>query len=255
VKASRFLFAALASVLALAACSTSPEAGADESANTANGPGAIHPGWFKTPEAIGETMTKTWELRLTPDEELKYLGGLRAAIGGVSVAQQGSLVDRPHELFVLATHALSVFAAEKLVAKQVEKSAANEPYLFDGLGFADEDDGCFADDAKDWCDGKDGLVIGELSSRGVDPDALSKTDRKRLMHKMQSIGEFFLMAIDEQTTIAEANGHAPAFLLDEVFLPKLREAPLSAEQERKAWQEVVATVLLGGYYFDLPAEP
>jgi hypothetical protein len=238
------------------ACSAAPDAGdpgRDENAASASGPGVIHPGWFKTPEAITETMVRTWELTLTPEEESKYLGGLRACLGGVNVAQEGSPLDRPNELYALATHALAVFTAEKLVTKQIAKTAANQPYIFDGLGFADEDDGCYDDDAKDWCEGKDGIVVGSLTARNVDPAALPRGERKRLMHKIQAIGEFFLMAIDDQTTMSGGGRHAPAFLVDDVFLPKLREAPLSVAQEEKAWREVIATILLGGYYLELPA--
>jgi len=257
---ARLLRTTLASALVLVsmiACSSAPDIAGSEDENGTHGPAAIHPGWFKTPEAISETITSTWGLTLTYAERLEYIHGIRASLGGVSVAQQGSLVDRPHELYVLSLHALSQRLAEKLVAKQLEKTAAAEPYLFDGLGLADADDGCYADDAREWCDGKDGVTIGALTAAAVDPGALSKEWRKRLMHDMQSIGEFFLMAIDERTIMpgGAAGAHAPAFLLDEVFLPTLREAPLSAEQERLAWQEVVYTILMSGYFFDLPADP
>jgi hypothetical protein len=234
----------------VAACSAADGSTAESESRSA--PEAdVHPGWFKTPEAIAQTITWTWELSLSAQEEDKYLGGLRAALGGVSVAQHGSLVDRPHELFALAANSLGIFLSEKLARKQIEKTQAGEPYLFDGLGFAEPDDGCYADDAMAWCDAIDGIVIGDLTARRIDPNVLTKEIRKRLMHNMQDIGEFFLMAIDERTMMA--GRHAPEFLLDEVFLPKLREAPLSVEQERAAWQEVVATVLLGGYFLELPA--
>lgn len=236
------------------ACGAAPEGDSGAASSSATtGPAAIHPGWFKTPEAIVETMTRTWELTLTAEEESRYVGGLRASLGGVNVAQQGSPIDRPHELFALALQSLATFTAGKLVAKQMEKTQAEAPYLFDGLGLSAADDGCYADDAKEWCDGVDGITIGELTARGVDPNALSRQDRKRLMHKMQSIGEFFLMAIDDRTAMPGSGRHAPAFLVDEVLLPKLREAPLTVEREKQAWQEVVTTILLGGYYFDLPA--
>jgi len=246
----RVLAAAVVAVMAVA-CSSSSSDSSSDLENGQRGPGAIHPGWFKSPEAISETVTRTWGLELTEAEELQYIAGLRASLGGVSVAQQGSLVDRPHELFVLATHSLSAFLAEKLIAKQVEKTAAGEMYLFDGLGFAVDDDGCYADDSKEWCDGKDGLTIGSLE--GVNAaEPLTKDQRKRLMHKMQAIGEFFLMAIDERTKMpGQADKHAPAYLLDEVFLPKLAEA---GGTERLAWQEVVTTILMSGYFFDLPAD-
>lgn len=244
---------ALGLALLVAACSAQTD-GSDESNNSAGGPGAIHSGWFKTPEAIRDTMTKTWELQVTPEEDEEIFGGLRSSLGGVSVAQQGSLLAQPNELFVLATHSLSLFAAEKLVAKQVAKTAANQPYVFDGLGFAGDDDGCYADDAQAWCNGKDELTIGSLTAAGFDPNAPTKEQRKRLMHKVQAIGEFFLLAIDELTPLQGAE-HAPAFLVDEVFLPALRSAPLSAEQEKRAWQEVIVTILMSGYFFDLPAGP
>jgi hypothetical protein len=243
----------LAVAMFFVACSSAQVDGDAYDDTLATGPAAIHPGWFKTPEAITETMTRTWELELTPADENTYLGGLRACLGGVSVTQHGSPLDQPNELFALASNALAAFTAQKLLEKQVAKTAAGELYMFDGLGLADEDDGCYADDTKDWCDGADGIVVGSLTEQNVDPKALSRSVRKRLMHKMQAIGEFFLMAIDDRTTMAGGKRHAPAFLLDDVFLPKLSEATLSAAQEQKAWEEVVTTILLGGYYFDLPA--
>jgi hypothetical protein len=252
-KMTRLALAGALAALGVACSAATDDPGSAESAAGTGGPEVIHPGWFKTPEVITETMTHTWELDLTPEEENKYLGGLRAILGGVAVEQQSSPLDNPNELYTLATHSLAAFTAEKLVKKQMEKTAAGQPYVFDGLGLSDDDDGCYADDAKDWCDGKDGIVIGSLSQRQVDPNAIPRGERKRLMHKVQSIGEFFLMAIDDRTMMAGGARHAPAYLVDEVLVPKLKEAPLSLDQERKAWQEVITIILLGGYYFDLPA--
>lgn len=240
---------------ALAACSASDDIAGSEAENGTGGPAAIHPGWYKTPEAITETMTGAWELSLTNEERAQYIHNVRASLGGVNVSAQGALVEKPHELYALSLHSLSEMLAVRLVKKEAEKEAAAQPYMFDGLGLSEADDGCYDDDARAWCDGKDDIKIGSLSaaSPAIDPANLSKAMRKRLMHKMQSIGEFFLMAIDDKTTLGDS--HAPAFLLDEVFLPKLREGALSTEQEMLAWQEVVYTILMSGYFFDLPADP
>ena len=253
----RSLASAALVTLSLAACGIGAGDGSSEDENGTRGPGSIHSGWFKTPEAISQTIAQTWEIQLTEEEDLALIGGLRAALGGVSVSTQSSLVDQPHELYALATHSLASALGEKLVAKQIDKTARGELYLFDGLGFAGEDDGCYADDSKTWCDGKDEIVIGSLTASGMNPNAPTNEQRKRLMHKMQSIGEFFLMAIDERTTMPGEPGssvHAPAYLLDEVFLPKLREGALSKETEAAAWSEVVTTILMSGYFFDLPAD-
>jgi hypothetical protein len=246
-------FLALCVLAGLVACSAGDDIAGSEAENGTGGPAAIHPGWYKTPEAISETISGAWELSLTNEERAQYIHDVRASLGGVNVAAQGALVEKPHELYALSLHSLSEMLAVRLVKKEAEKEAAGQPYMFDGLGLSEADDGCYDDDARAWCDGKDEITIGSLTSSAVDPANLSKAMRKRLMHKMQSIGEFFLMAIDDRTTLGDS--HAPAFLLDEVFLPKLREGALSAEQEMLAWQEVVYTILMSGYFFDLPADP
>jgi hypothetical protein len=249
----RALALTLGALVGLVACSAGDDLASSEAENGTGGPAAIHPGWYKTPEAITETISGAWELSLTNEERAQYIHNVRASLGGVNVSAQGALVEKPHELYALSLHSLSEMLAVRLMKKELEKEAAGQPYMFDGLGFSEADDGCYDDDARAWCDGKDDVKIGSLTIGGVDPANLTKAMRKRLMHKMQSIGEFFLMAIDDKTTLGDS--HAPAFLLDEVFLPKLREGALSPDQEMLAWQEVVYTILMSGYFFDLPADP
>jgi hypothetical protein len=249
----RALGIALAALVGLVACSAADDTGSSEAENGTGGPAAIHPGWYKTPEAISDTISGAWELSLTNEERAQYIHNVRASLGGVNVSAQGALVEKPNELYALSLHSLSEMLAGRLVKKQAEKEAAGQPYMFDGLGLSEADDGCYDDDSRAWCDGKDDLIIGSLTIAGIDPANVPKPMRKRLMHKMQSIGEFFLMAIDDKTTLGDS--HAPAFLLDEVFLPKLREGALSPAQEMLAWQEVVYTILMSGYFFDLPADP
>jgi hypothetical protein len=217
------------------------------------------PTWHKSPEAITQTIVRTWGIPLTDEERAEQIGRLRSALGGVRVRDQRSSLLRPNELFVLATMSLSTFVAGKLVAREAEVGATT-PYLFEGLDDAETDEaGCFDDPETAWCDFRDEVRIGSLTDAGVDPTALPLAWRKRLMHNIQDIGEFFLLTIDDQLTMPAGDGgsapapHAPAFLLDEVFLPKLAEATLggalTAEAEGAAWREVVTTILVGGGYF------
>jgi hypothetical protein len=238
------------------ACVTPPETTISDDRTAAqaspvkHGSSDVHPGWFKSPEMIADTIANTWQITLTDDEKATYIDGFRALLGGVSVPHEGSLVDRPQELFALVIQSFSVVLAQRLIDKQIAKTASGDAYLFDGLGLALDDDGCYADDEKEWCDTKDGIVVGTIASEAWDVNAPTKAQRKRLMHKTQAIAEFFLMAIDERVMMPGSTQHAPAFLIDDVFLPTLREGA----DEAGAWREVVATILMSGYFFDLPAE-
>ena len=245
-------------VLSLAGCSRTAKNQSDQAqAATPTGPIAVKPGWYKTPESLTETITRSWGITMTREERWRTIDSVRATLGGVNVAQMRSSVSQPNELYVLSVSNLGDFLAEKLVEKQREKATASKPYLFEGLNSSAADKGCFADDAKEWCDAIDDVQIGALTTAAVDPSNLSKRWKKRLMHNIQDIGEFLLLAIDNDLPMGEGSTypHAAAYLLEEVFLPKLKEAPLSTEQEALAWREVVYTVFVGGgYFFEIPSK-
>jgi hypothetical protein len=94
-----------------------------------------------------------------------------------------------------------------------------------------------------------------LSRAGVDTASLSKAWKKRLVHNVQDVGEFMLLAIDDTLKMPGQDRHAAEYLIDEVFLKRLGPGPVTPEAEREAWREVVYTILMsGGFYLEAPVE-
>lgn len=244
----------LCGLVALVGCRTPGSKSALKAGN--EGPAYARPGWIKTPEAIEGTITKAWGLSLTEKDRWKYLQSMYSMLGGTLVLNTKSLVDQPNELFVLGLDNLSTWLAGRLVEKQGELTGQSKTYLFEGLGFAEEDSGnCFADDAKDWCDFLDGVKLTSLTDGNVNPASLSKQWKKRLMHNIQDVGEFMLLAVDNTVKMPGSEKHAAQYLLDEVFLPTFGGAAATKEKEAEAWKNVAYTILMsGGFYLEAPVE-
>ncbi len=245
------LFLALA---VLAGCRTN-----GSGSSTFAGPeGPVHtrPGWIKSPEAIEGTITSAWGLAISDDERLTYLQSMYSLLGGTLVLNTRSLIDQPNELFAIALDNLSGWMARKLVERQRIQESQSTPYLFDGLGLATADAAnCFVDDSKEWCDFQDGVRLDTLTTAGADLTALPKPMRKRLMHNIQDVGEFMLLAIDNSLKMPAENRHAAEFLLDDVLLATLKGQPLNAANEKAAWQKVTYTILMsGGFFLEAPVE-
>lgn len=226
------------------------------SSSTSSGPeGPVHsrPGWIKSPEAIEGTISEAWGINLTDQDRQQYLQSMYSLLGGTLVLNTKSLVDQPNELFVIALDNLSTWLSGKLMEKQATQGVT---YVFDGLGFSGPDAGaCFKDDARDWCDFRDEVKPDSLTAAGVDPANLPKEWKKRLMHNVQDVGEFMLLAVDNTLKIPGEERHAAEYLIDEVFLKELAGQPLTAEREAEAWKKVVYTILMsGGFYLEAPAE-
>lgn len=217
----------------------------------AGGPTQTRPTWIKSPEAIEGTIHDAWGLEMSDEDKFRYLQSIYSILGGTMVHSYRSLVSQPNELLLLGVENLSRWIAAQLILKEAGQGNA----VFDGLGLASDDGGCFADDAMPWCDFKDGVKLTSLSDAGVDVDQLSLEWRKRLMHNVQDIGEFMLLAIDNTLKLPGTETHAAQYVLDEVFLDALRGQPLTAQAERAAWERVIYVILLsGGFYLEAPPQ-
>ncbi len=241
----------LASVFASPACvQKKPEPTAKVAATPSGGPTQTRPTWIKSPEAIEGTIHDAWGLDMTDEERFRYLQSIYSILGGTMVQNYKSLISQPNELFLLGIENLSSWIALKLEEK--EKAAADS--VFDGLGLSDADAAsCFADDTKDWCDFKDGVTLGSLSAQSLDPATLSKEWRKRLMHNIQDVAEFMLLAVDNNLKIPGTETHAAQYLLDDVFLDELKGAEVTPSRESAAWRRVIYVILLsGGFFLEAP---
>lgn len=236
----------------LSACRTASKS---EALENDQGPAATRPGWIKSPEAIEGTITQAWGINMSSAERWRYLQSMYSMLGGTLVLNTRSLVDQPNELFVMGLDNLSTWLADKLVDKQGQ-TTGSDLYLFEGLGFADADaSNCFDNDQVPWCDKLDGVKVDSLSAANLTGASLPLAWQKRVMHNIQDIGEFMLLAIDNTLKMPGQERHAAQYLIDEVFLKTLEGQPLSAESERKAWSQVVYTILMsGGFYLEAPAD-
>lgn len=239
---------ALSALTLLAGCRTTASR---VSEGEGGGPTQTRPTWIKSPEAIEGTIHDAWGLRMTDEERFRYLQSIYSILGGTMVHNYRSLVSQPNELFLLGLENLSRWIATQLVAKEAAQANA----VFEGLGFASADAGCFADDAKPWCDFKDGVTLTSLTDNGLDPSSLSLEWKKRLMHNVQDVGEFMLLAVDNTLKIPGTEMHAAQYVLDDVFLDALQGGPVTAERERAAWERVIYVILLsGGFYLEAPPQ-
>ena len=170
---------------------------------------------------------------------------------------------------------------EPVSDESVEPKPAN--MLFHGMiGFSLDDLSdnyeCFDDAKKKWCDADDKITTGMYSAKDkerllglLDPD-LASSERKRLMHNIQDIGDFLGVTIDNLLTITDSEtdseySHVPHYLLDAVFIPNLDDPlddPPKCTNEKssdnryidplrrcdiQAWKQVVHTILMSGPFF------
>jgi hypothetical protein len=196
-------------------------------------------------------------------------------MGGTSVVRRSTLLSQPHELYILTLDSLSAWLADKLTAKQMQveqTSGQADQFLFkgftiNGLNVSDkihdpvQCKACYDDDTKPWCDCSDGLTVGALGAAGLKPTTLTTSWKKKLMHNMQDIGDFLMCgvgSIDNNATVT-ANGqttNVAQYLVDQVFIPgwnrELTAGTDAANSERKAWANVIHTILVGqGCFMDL----
>lgn len=221
----------------------------DERSTIAAGgsPDEGRPAWLKSPEVLLGTITNTWSLQINRREKVEYFDSIYPLLGGTMVKSGQVLVKEPNGLYLLAVTKLTQWLSTKLIDQQEDKLRTGEPWMFDGIGAKDPDQECFKDDTKDWCDFEDHVTMTYLTDLGG--KELSLEDRKRLMHNIQDIGEFFDLAIDNLLLMPQSSyAHAPHYLLDEVLIPSFERNPTAAG-EANAWREVVHAIILGGNWF------
>lgn len=240
-------------VLGVGGCKQSAPGGSEVKAG---GVPAPRPQWIKAPQTIARTVTVSWGIQMDEMTQNDYIGSVYALLGGTSVATMHSPLAKPNELYVLATERLSSWIAKQLVEKQAAAEGASKRSVFEGLETtAVPDSGnCFKDDAKAWCDYDDDVKLSTLTEKSLTPATLTKEWRKRLMHNIQDVGDFLGLEVDNKLTMeGGAEGHACAYLLDQVFLKSLGEGAVTAEKEKAAWERVVLTLMMsGGFYFEAP---
>ena len=212
-----------------------------------------HDVWFKRPEQI-EQIVKNWGVFVSHRESSMYFKTLGLFYGGMDTLEHKTLLsDRADGSYLLAINVVAKWLSEKLVSHVKSSDEQNVPIIFYGAVASPADNGCFADDSKDWCDFDDQVVLG-MFDQGNFPQ--SKEQRKRVMHNIQDIGDFLRVTIDNRVTVeAKCNGntdcqHAPQYLLDKVFIPALKPpAEPKTASDRLAWQQVIYTILLSGPFF------
>jgi hypothetical protein len=241
----------IAGLVASVACKpTTPEDSSLQSEGT-----TARPQWIKAPQIIVRTIRTSWGLEMSETDEASYVGSVYGLLGGTSVATMTSPLSKPNILFVLATERLSGWIAERLVSKQIADQEANRRSVFEGLETTSmpDRDSCFADDSKLWCDVDDGIAVGSLAKAGVDPGSLGKSWRKKLMHNIQDLGDYLGLEVDNLLLVDGApEGHAAAYLLDQVFLKALA-GEATAAREQRAWEGVLVALLMsGGFFFAAP---
>ena len=207
--------------------------------------------WYKTPEEVYATATKSWGISISNREKEEYFKRLAISYGGADHDGKILIGDAPDVLYTLAVARVAWWLAGKLLFK--ENSDPNMPMpagldkdlpvqeLFAG-GEKDQA-GCFADDKQLWCDFDDELTPNTYTQADAEKLKTSHADRKKIMHNMQDMGDFVGVVIDNLTKI-KGYDHLPHYLLDEVFIPHLNE-----EGDRLAWRMVVFSILLRGPFF------
>ena len=236
--------------------------------------------WYKTPTQIANTVKQAWEMRIDPNEEHNYITALGPFYGGVDKLLMKATLERPTSGYVLALDVVSAWLSRKLIDAEEQ----DRGFLFSGgvntreqpqaghscNEFADHY--CYTMDSVAWCDCVDGVELGRYNSK----TALTLEDRKRLMHNIQDIGDFFNIAIDNKLYIDAAQSmHAAQYLLAKVFIPNLGPpegvaaphqddgmetqtinengevvtAARMLASDHEAWVKVVYTIMMSGPFY------
>ena len=239
--------------------------------------------WYKTPTQVANTVKKSWGMRIGIDEEHKYITSLGPFYGGIDKLLMKTTLERPTSGYVLALDLVSAWLSRKLIEQEKEDSG----FLFGGgINTSEQskdghscdefaDNYCYKMDSVAWCDCFDNIELGRYNNENkID---ITTEDRKRLMHNIQDIGDFFNIAIDNKLYVDEAKTiHAAQHLLDEVFIPNLgppegisapkadnymvsettnedgevidvKEQMLDSDHE--AWVKVVYTIMMSGPFY------
>lgn len=205
--------------------------------------------WFRSPESLKETITKSFCLNLDGNEISDYIYTIGTMYGNPDMGNMRTPLQKPNAPYVLALDIVSMWLSNRLMQEYLlrqngkgGREICNNPkddegnlYLFNGTKYTrhtirDDDacKACFASKSQEhaWCDCKDNVRLGKYSSSDK---PLTKEQRKRIMHNIQDIGDFLGVPIDN-TTIMEDGRHVPRMLLEDVFIPALK-----AEQDCRSY--------------------
>ena len=234
-------------VLLLLACTDTHEHASTKS----GGASSISAVWFKSPEEIKETIIKTFCIDLGENEVEgrdrigDYIHNLGVMYGSVDMGNMRTPLQEPTGTYLLALDIVSMWLSKEIIQKQYlvrvqhagsetylfedsacaenPKDTADNRYLFNGTRYtwhaiadAAACRRCYEDASKVWCDCQDNVYIGQFS-KGME---ISASQRKRLMHNIQDIGDFLGVPVDNEL-VASDNRHVPRMLLEDVFIPAL----------------------------------
>ena len=214
--------------------------------------------WFKDPALIRNTVIKTWGIRISREDDLFYFSLLGQLYGAVDRSTGRVLLREPNGTYVLALDLVSLWLSELLLTKQIkyESGAQGSNAVFHGqIGFSLDNlpdrEACFADSTRDWCDADDKITTGLFSAKDKERLRNASSERKRLMHNIQDIGDYLGVTIDNLLPTDSKHAHAPQYLLDEVFIPNLDAGDPNSTAccDIRAWQQVVHSILMSGPFF------
>ncbi len=231
--------------------------------------------WFKEPAVIRNTVVKTWGISITDDDDVLYFSRLGQLYGAADVITGRAHLQAPGGAYVLALDMVSLWLSRLLLTKQMQDEdwLANPPppMMFKGqIGFPlaslPDSEACFDDSKRDWCDADDKITTRRYSAKDKERLLKSSSERKRLMHNIQDIGDFLGVTIDNLLLTDGKHAHVPQYLLDEIFIPNLDESPPDSDSasggwgsdasagaeaccDIRAWQQVVYAILMSGPFF------
>lgn len=243
--------------------------------------------WFKTPEEIQETLRKSFCLNISPLDVQDYISDIGPLYGSPNINTTKTELQQPNGVYLLALDVVATWISEQLLKEQLTRErdgnpstcanpnddADNNIYLFNGNRYThhSDDDSCYADDSKDWCNYQDNITLGEFHKSD-----LTKKQRKRIMHNIQDISDFLGLSVDNELKVSGGR-HAAQMLLDDVFIPNLHSqdddascSPSTSDDndvyggdsdgynssdnqtlycDYDAWQQVIHAMLLSGEFF------
>lgn len=251
----------IALVISLVSCMPT-----NESQVQTNQGGADQLSWFKTPEEIKRTIER-YGVNVYGEEELLYFDKLSELYGGKNVDQQQTTLTKPNGIYLLALDALSNWFSCQLLFKELKTKGA----VFKGsLLFTEYQENCntcYADKNSKWCDCDDEITLESHFVKGK----IDNTEKLKIMHNIQDIGDFLLIAIDNMLFV-EGYDHVPDYLYQKVFIPNLETTLSCALPDRtmprsdntddakttnkqsephhlEAWRRVIQAILMSGPFY------
>ncbi|MDE3269856.1 MAG: hypothetical protein OYH77_06195, partial [Pseudomonadota bacterium] len=239
---------------------------------------------------IQDTVENTFCLKLSAREKLDYFDGLGVIYGGIKDGDTRPLLKEPTGIYLLVLSQVSKWLSDRLVHAQyaLEQGEYHAfgtdvdgyPHPLDndcfttrnhssGYMFASkripDPEACWNDGNSPWCDADDKVKLNSYTKG----QTLTAADKKRIMHNIQDIGDFFGVAVDNLLESSSQHEHVPAYLLNKVFIPALDKQDTTYAAFRtsmddgsnddeeqgytcsdcRAWEQVINTILMSGKFF------